>query len=265
MITVLLVPGTNEHRTNPDLLTGGMLARVWREIRRNRLARVVRYPADYGLEVSYALSVAAGEAALERAIAESEGPVVLLGYSQGAAVAGNVAARLRTVDGGGRVVGVGLISDPARHPRQYRPLPLQPEGYGCTGQRLIDERQVTAYGTYLKVWQLAAQGDPICCLPEGNPLRSIADLTDRMALGDFGGWWRDVVEDFKRRRLQRWWSWRNWRTWAGAIAFARGMILDGRHFVYAEEIPPGCDDTFVGLLAAEIDALEIPDPYAGAR
>lgn len=255
-ITVLIVPGTNEHRSKPDLLTQGMCARVLERLPQDRfVGRVVSYPADYGLEINYALSVAAGEAALEQAIRTTPGPKVLVGYSQGAAVVGNVAARLRSVDGGGEILAVGLISDPARHRAQHRPLPIPVEGYGCTGERLIDERQVTVYGTYTKVYQLAAQGDPICSLPAGNPLRSIADLTDRMALNDFGGWWKDIIADFRHRRMQRWWSLRNWRTWGGAIAFSRGMVSDRRHFIYAEEVPPGCNDTFVGLLAEELVAL----------
>lgn len=248
--TVLLVPGTNERRHVKDFTTAGMLSNIVGLLPPQYEVRVVDYPADYGLGMPYAVSVGMGEMALEEAIRAADAPTIVLGYSQGAAVAGNVCARLSGV--GGDVVAVGLVSDPARSRKQYRPLPLQPEGYGCTGERIIDEQQMTRYGTYVKVWQLAAQGDPICCLPEGNPLRSIADLTDRMALNDFGGWWRDVVEDLKERRMQRWWSLRNWRTWAGAIAFARGMVFDKRHFIYPTEVPPGTDGSFTQLLVEEI-------------
>lgn len=252
---ILLVPGTNERNNTDNLLEDGMLPNILREMHTRELVdvQVVDYPADYGLRMSYAVSVGMGEMALEEAIRAATAPTIVLGYSQGAAIAGNVCARLARV--GGDVRGVGLVSDPARHRAQYRPLVHQPEGYGCTGERIVGEQQITRTGSYVKVWQIAAQGDPICCLPEGNPLRSIADLTDRMALNDFGEWWRDIVDDFRHRRMQRWWSLKNWRTWAGAIAFARGMILDRRHFIYPEETPPGHTLPFLELLAQQIDLL----------
>lgn len=252
MITVILVPGTREYLSADDLLRSGMLANVYHKLDPDRFQGIVlNYPADYGIEMNYAMSVAAGEAELEFVLKQITGPVVILGYSQGAAVAGNVATRLRSIDADVRAV--GLISDPARHPDQYAPLLIRPEGYGCTGARWIDDKQITRHGDYIHIWSLAAQGDPICCLPAGNPMRSIADLTDRMALGDFGGWLFDIIDDFRRRRLQRWWNWRHWRTWSGFIAFAKGMMLDGRHFVYPTEVPPGQTMTFTALLAREIN------------
>ena len=49
---------------------------------------------------------------------------------------------------------------------------------------------------------------------------SIADLTDFMSLRDPRKWLDNMIEDFRSRRMQRWWSWRNWRTWTGVLAFS---------------------------------------------
>ncbi|WP_167478657.1 alpha/beta fold hydrolase [Nocardia arthritidis] len=184
--------------------------------------RMVAYPADYGRRVAYADSVAVGRHALLDAIGSTPNRVVLAGYSQGAAIAGEVAAQVgRGELPGLEVVACALIADPLRPEGQC--VPPDPGGYGIAGQRPI--AGVPAY------W-VAAEGDPITALPAGNPLRTIADLTAYFDLADPVAalrWGQSMLDVAIRGQLQQWWSPANWRSWGGAVAYARGYLLDGRH------------------------------------
>ncbi|SNY87588.1 Alpha/beta hydrolase family protein [Nocardia amikacinitolerans] len=180
--------------------------------------RVVPYPADYGRSVPYADSVEAGRKALITAMKSSPHPVVLAGYSQGAAIAGDVAA---SVGGSARVVACALIADPLRPAGEC--IGADPGGYGIAGQRQVPN---------VPVYWTAAPGDPITALPEGNPLRSIADLSAYFSLSSPHAamrWGRSLIDVAAQRQLQRWWSPQHWRSWSGAVAFARGYLVDGRH------------------------------------
>ncbi|MFI9506984.1 alpha/beta fold hydrolase [Nocardia sp. NPDC052566] len=184
--------------------------------------QMVPYPADYGKQVTYQDSVAAGRRALIEAIEATPNRVVLAGYSQGAAIAGNVAAEI----GRGElphleVVACALIADPLRP--EGACIDADPGGFGIVGQR-----PVTGVPTY---WA-AAKGDPITALPAGNPLRLVADLTGYFSMASplaMLRWGQSLVDVATRRELQRWWSPAHWRTWGGAVAYARGYLLDGRH------------------------------------
>lgn len=184
--------------------------------------QMVRYPADYGRQVTYADSVAAGRRSLIDAVEATPNRVVLAGYSQGAAIAGNLAAEIGR---GGlphlEVVGCALIADPLRPAGAF--LGTDPGGYGIAGQRPI---------TGIPAYWAAAPGDPITALPAGNPLRAIADLTAYFSLANPEAmlrWGQSLIEVATNRQLQRWWSPRNWRSWGGAVGYARGYLLDGRH------------------------------------
>ncbi|MET8774009.1 alpha/beta fold hydrolase [Nocardia sp. NPDC004654] len=181
--------------------------------------RIVSYPADYGRTVPYVDSLVAGRKALIAAIEESPRRVVLAGYSQGAAIAGDVAASV----GGelAQIIACALIADPLRPTGKC--LGADPGGYGIAGQR--DVPDVPTY------WA-AAPGDPITALPAGNPLRSIADLSAYFSLSSPQAalrWGQSLIDVATRRQLQRWWSPQYWRSWSGAVAFARGYLIDGRH------------------------------------
>ena len=142
MITVLCVGGTGESYagdTRTEVPKGSMLSYITAQLPADRFtAKWVGYPADYGLKLAFADSVLAGEEALLAAILAADGPVVLLGYSQGAAIAGNVAAQLKEWAHVTDVRGVGLIADPYRSRDQYQPHPYIPEGFGICGERFID-------------------------------------------------------------------------------------------------------------------------------
>ncbi|RJO76798.1 alpha/beta fold hydrolase [Nocardia panacis] len=214
---VCIVGGT----WNPD---GEGVCRAFAETLDPKLfaPRMIPYPADYGRDVAYADSVAEGRRLLIEAIESTPNRVVLAGYSQGAAIAGNVAAEI----GRGElpqldVVACALIADPLRPEGEC--VGDDPGGYGIAGQR-----EVLGMPAY---WA-AAEGDPITALPAGSPLRSIADLTEYFSLANPGAvlrWGQSLVDVAVQRQLQQWWSPANWRTWGGAVAYARGYLADGRH------------------------------------
>ena len=184
--------------------------------------RMIPYPADYGTRVSYGQSTAVGRSALIGAIESASNRVVLAGYSQGAAIAGDVAAEI----GRGElahleVVACALIADPLRPSGCC--LGPDPGGYGIAGQRHIPN---------IPTYWVGAQGDPITALPAGNPLRSVADLSVYFGLSSPQAaleWGQSLIEVAARRRWQRWWSTSNRSSWAGALAYARGYLFDGRH------------------------------------
>lgn len=183
--------------------------------------RFVRYPATYGNGPSYGDSRAAGRTALREAIKATTGPVVIGGYSQGAAIAGDIAADIGTTMP--RVRACALIADPMRPEGCLHPGAWLVGGYGISGQRLI-----VGVPTY---WTAAA-GDPITALPAGNPLRTIADMTEWFSLSSPDAAWRwgqALLADAKRGGRQRWWSIENWQSWGGAVDFARGYLFGGRH------------------------------------
>ncbi|MGW4532187.1 alpha/beta fold hydrolase [Nocardia sp. NPDC004340] len=183
--------------------------------------RIVDYPAEYGSPGTYADSRAAGREALLGAIGASPNPVVLGGYSQGAQIAGDVAAEISAgqhpeLD----VRGVALIADPSR-PRG-RCVGIDPGGWGISGER----------DTGLPTWWVAAAGDPITSLPAGNPLRSLADMTEFYSLSSPEAatrWAQHMIDTATNRSMQPWWNVDRWQDWGGALAWMKGYLTDGRH------------------------------------
>ncbi|MET8648518.1 PE-PPE domain-containing protein [Nocardia aurea] len=221
MITCFWLPGTG-FSTGPD----GISQAFGAALDRDRFEFVpLRYSAAYGgLDVSYAVSVAQGKQVLLDAIRATPNRVIIGGYSQGAGIAGSLAQEIargkhRDVE----VLACALIADPLRPEGQGAPGLPAPGGYGIAGERFIDPS--------LPAFWASAPGDAICALPAGNPLRSIADLSEWYSLrspGDAFVWMEKLKERAFQRRWQRWWSLENWRSWSGAIGFATGY-LTGRH------------------------------------
>lgn len=241
-IDVLVVGGTGESfpgDTRTEVT--GLLKNITDQLDPTRFRPIwVNYPASYGHPMSYAASKAVGKANLTRAIEDTPNPAILIGYSQGACIVGDLAAELHKhphLD----VRGVGLVADPERHEGQY--FGPRPGGYGVAGSRFVDN-------TDRPVWSVAAMGDTISALPVGNPIRMIADLTAFMDFTDPTEWGRQLLERAKAGQWQHWWDWRNWRTWAGAIAYARGYLIDGRHTTAY------INDGHLDRLAAAINATE---------
>lgn len=227
-ITVLMLAGTG-FPTAPDPISADFLAHLdpgWFD------TRVVPYPASFGgLEDSFEESKRLGAAALYEAMNEYPAgtPLVLAGYSQGACIAGDVAKDVAELNMGEvyNVVAAALIAD------GYRPqgAGLTPpglslaEGYGIAGQRTISPVRFPTF------W-VSAWGDPIASLPAGNPLRTVADLAGWYSIKtpeDALLWGAKMLDAVAQGRLQDWWAPWKWEGWAGALAFARGYLWDGRH------------------------------------
>jgi pimeloyl-ACP methyl ester carboxylesterase len=172
------------------------------------------YFADYGKAMSYGESTRLGQLALDRAVRECPGPVVVGGYSQGAAIAGNYAAWTKQA----KVIGCVLIADPLRDGSRAT-VNENPGGYGIGGQRRIDN---------IRTFSVAAWGDPITSLPAGNYLRSIADFSEFMSR-DINAWAVNILSKIVNGQLQPWWRWSNRRDWAEAGRWLRGYTTDGRH------------------------------------
>ena len=210
MIDVLWLAGT--FNPNGEGISDDFLKRL--DPKRFRY-RYVSYPADYGRTMSYAESTRLGELALDRAVRECPGAVVVGGYSQGAAIAGNYAAK---ADQWGKVIGCALIADPLRDGSRAT-VNGNPGGYGIGGQRPIASKRTLT---------VAAWGDPITSLPAGNYLRSIADFSEFMGR-DVNAWALNIASKIINGQLQPWWRWSNRRDWAEAGRWLRGYTQDGRH------------------------------------
>lgn len=220
MIDVLILPGTGFPRGDgisqafADSLDPAKFS-----------PRIVQYPAEYGTPRPYAESRRLGRQALLNAIPPRRS-YVFAGYSQGAGIAGDLARDVVQQMPGAiadHLVGCALIADPLRPVGAGMPHRPQAPGYGIAGIRTVPS---------VPTWWAAADGDPITALPRGNPLRTIADLSEWWSLAgpaEIHAWALDLVDRCRRQRIQRWWSGENWRTWAGALAFARGFLVDGRH------------------------------------
>lgn len=211
--------------------------------------RELDYSASYGQvggNEAFGISQASGRNMLLAMIDQDPNPVVLLGFSAGAKLAGDVAAEIA----GGRhprllVLGCGLIADPARHGGQI--VGQDRGGYGITGNRWIGP-------TKFPVWQFSAPGDPISELPAGNPLRTFADLTEYWG-PDQARWMQELADRASRRQWQRWWSIENWRTWSGALDWTGNYLYRQRHIRYAVENMVGENITYTARLAQLIGGL----------
>ena len=191
------------------------------------LGQVVHYPAaGFGTGgMNWAQSRAAGKRALIDAIRSTDNLAVIGGYSQGAGIAGDLAAEI----GAGKhrdleVVGCALIADPARPAGATMPGIPSPPGYGVIKSRPIPK---------IPTWWAAANRDPITALDAGSPLRTIADAADYFSLSspqDAAEWGRKLIERAIARNFQPWWSPQYWRDWPGAIQEAVNYTpIGGRH------------------------------------
>ncbi|WP_141717513.1 hypothetical protein [Nocardia altamirensis] len=145
--------------------------------------------------VSTSETGASGKTELIGEVMRCREPVVLAGYAQGAAIAGDVAAQVcRGGFAGVEIAGCALISDP------YRPAGMSigtdPGGCGMLGQRTIDT--VPAY------WA-AARGDLTTALPVSSALRITAEAFEYPDLSteeEMVGWGRRLVDADIREQLR---------------------------------------------------------------
>lgn len=187
---------------------------------------IVPYPAAVGgPDMPYADSVAAGRQALIDAVSATSNLVIIGGYSQGAGIAGDLAAEI----GAGqhpdlKILGCAMIADPLRPTGVGMPGQPVTGGYGICGERVIPSS--------VPQWWAAHPGDPITALPAGNPLRTIADIAAWYSLRspvDMYRWALDLVDRARTGRWQAWWDVANWASWSGAVGFAANYLAWGYH------------------------------------
>lgn len=93
----------------------------------------INYPEQYGDAFSYNESVYIGKRALRRRLARTTEPYIIICYSQGAHIAGDVALEYRDDN---NFKGIFLVADPKRSPRD-RLIGPDPGGRGIFGSRPI--------------------------------------------------------------------------------------------------------------------------------
>ncbi|RPA58286.1 PE-PPE domain-containing protein [Gordonia oryzae] len=254
-VTVLVVGGTGEsYDGDTRTEVTGLLSGVTDALDDRFDTRWVGYPASYGPAphlsgISYADSVAAGERALAAALHAVVGPVMMIGYSQGAVVIRRLLADLDAradIRALSRVGAVGFVADPHQPPGVVAGC----DGWGVAGPGpAIPER--------IPVWWVGAPEDMICNASRDSFVRDIADLTETLALATPRRWlsqtWKMVrsnsfqnagatslrpaqwLRDVERLGL----AWREVRGYLPGVISWRGMVIrnrvGGRHTAYHEE------------------------------
>ncbi|OZD23841.1 hypothetical protein CH253_08235 [Rhodococcus sp. 06-156-3C] len=200
----------------------------------------VEWSAQYGpvprLDgTAYKRSLAVAEAALRRRIELSPDPVILLGYSGGAHLAGNVAATSPR-----NLMGVVLLADPAM------PKGFAKGGYGIAGARGIPNLGKNAFWLFTEL-------DPIPVCVHDSFLRPLADVTFGMSVTDPVGWGMDMLS---KLNASEWQQIRvNWLDPLSVIRQFRadraslGRYTGGDHTRYAIDRVPGMSVTYTDLIA----------------
>lgn len=224
----------------------------------------VPWPANYGpvgqgdpVGSSYMANLNIGMIQIRDMLAElgPDDDAILCGYSGGATLAGNyaeVASRpaWRADWHGEKIAGVGLVADPMRPP-----FTADAPGFGVGGERDIDAP--------FPVFWAADPMDPITCLPENSPLRTIADQSWAMSFapGEFPAWMGDLIDRLRTNRWQRvvieWWNPLGvMRQYADAFAAADRYLFRGDHTSYAIRNIPGGDVTYLQDLANKLNGIQ---------
>lgn len=182
---------------------------------------------------------------------------ILCGYSAGATLAGNyaqLAVHSRERMHGHRIAGVGLVADPMR-PYGGGTSAYTPPGFGIGGQRDIGTNDFPVY------W-VSDPNDPITCLPENSPLRTIADQTYALSFapGEFPKWIGDLIDRLITGRWQRvvveWWNPIGVaRQYKAALDALERYLFGGDHTGYATRFMPGLDVTYLQHLAHKLNAI----------
>ncbi len=205
-VTVLAVGGTGEsHVGDHGARVRGLLSAVTDELDSRFDSRWVAYPASYGPVadggLSFRHSTAMGVKALTAEIAQTDGPVMLIGYSQGCTVIRSALPTLNRAN----IIGVGLISDPQ-----------QPAGVieGCEGHGVAGD------GPEIQPWipvkWIGHPQDMICNASDDSYIRDIADLTRWMSFSQARVWagkvWELLCSNAFQNAQKTRFSPKQWRT-----------------------------------------------------
>jgi hypothetical protein len=189
----ILVAGTSEVNVNSGTMPVGMLKGVVDKLDKSKwTAYSVPYISQYAGDYSYLESLRDGIAKTKRAIDQlpAGASFVLLGYSQGATIAGDVARDigLGLYDLKGKAfLGVYLISDPRQNSGDLVG-PAVP-GYGITGER------GSLGSTHDRIYEFCAPGDLICSTDRSsNLIHLVVPYTTKFALRDPAAWVRGMID-----------------------------------------------------------------------
>ncbi|WP_336791649.1 PE-PPE domain-containing protein [Gordonia malaquae] len=196
-ITVFAVGGTGEsYPADNRTHVTGMLAAVTDQLDSRFVSRWVPYPASYGPTagrhgIAYVDSVACGVASLAASIRDTDGPIMLIGYSQGAAVIRTFLAHPASSNLVAKVTAVGFVADPH-----------QPRGAvdGCTGWGVAGPGAPLP-GDVPACW-VGVADDVICNATDDSLIRDIADLTDSLSMLHVRRWMTAMGSAVIGRRMQ---------------------------------------------------------------
>ncbi len=187
-VQAVFVPGTGETNAGakpaePVGLLGPVGAAISQTFDANRATiYFVPYPAVFNNLAAYQSSEKAGVKATTDAMAATAGKCpdarfTLSGYSQGTAVAGDVATQIGQGAGpitADKLLAVGLVADPNRDPKTEKLIGPAVEGAGVAGPRPKDFGKVGG-----DVVTFCAPADLICATPESA--RNLANLPQTLA------------------------------------------------------------------------------------
>lgn len=253
-ITVLTVGGTGEsYRGDRRTAVSGMLGAVVDDLDERFVPRWVGYPASYGPAtgrrgISYADSVAEGVRSLRQALTDTDGQVVIVGYSQGAVVVRRCVHELEldadlSID---RVIGLGFVADPHQPPGVVT---------GCSGWGVAGEGPPLP--GRIPAWWVGAPTDMICNAEPDSLIRDIADLTASLEFRRPLNWIRDMLVVLRDNAFQnaartslrpaQWGrdvhrlraAWRAVRRYLPALIVWHSLVITnrdgGRHTAYCRE------------------------------
>lgn len=200
-VQAIAVPGTTQ--TTPDADPDkpvGVLGDILEPLRKNSPVRLVTYYTPYpativggtdggGYRASKNAGIDATNARLKSVADACPSTVfILTGYSQGADVAGDVAAAIgnnRGVIPASRLLGVALVADPSQAPVGQPTIGLPDPGMGFAGVRSGGFGSLTQRNGLLSV---CAPRDYYCNLPQGElVMRMIGHLGSQLDAADPSG------------------------------------------------------------------------------
>lgn len=265
MMYAILVAGTSEVNAGSSNLPVGMLKKVVDKLDLNKwTAYSVPYISQYAGDYSYLESLRDGIArAKEQILDLPEGAAfVLLGYSQGATIAGDIARDIGLGIfnlQGRRFLGVYLISDPRRNGGDLVGPPVP--GYGLTGER-------GALGsTQDRIYEFCAPGDLICSTDRSQSLlHLVVPYTTKFSTRDPLTWVRGMIDyvrdpkhDLRKMYPELFGGITGWLRFRNRLHFTIRAVryyLDSQvHLRYATyEVAPGV--TTVEWIAAHMNGLK---------
>ncbi|MGC4932525.1 PE-PPE domain-containing protein [Gordonia sp. DT30] len=195
-VRVLVVGGTGESfdgDTRREVT--GLLAGVTGALDDRFLPQWVGYPASYGPAphvsgMSFADSVDAGVRRVSAALAETAGPVMMVGYSQGAVVIRRALAEL-PASSTAQILAVGFVADPHQPPDAVA---------GCHGWGVAGPGPVLPPG--LPARWVGTPADMICNAAQDSFVRDIADLTRALTLAAPRRWMTTIWKVLRDNSFQ---------------------------------------------------------------